>query len=149
MTSSAESSRARTAAAMRRAGQVWRASICRGTILRAMHVSSVNLAAAPTKLRIGLAQRRDGHRQAPGERARRDRPARPGRRPIASKKHHGGPDQAVYVYGEHDYAWWSEQLGRPLEPGTFGENLTVREPRNRRTRSSATACTSAPRSCSR
>ena len=46
---------------------------------------------------------------------------------IASKKHHGGPDQAVYVYGEQDYAWWSERLGRPLEPGTFGENLTVSE----------------------
>ncbi|MDX6599728.1 MAG: hypothetical protein QOE87_3615, partial [Gaiellales bacterium] len=44
---------------------------------------------------------------------------------IASKKHHGGPDQAVYVYGEDDYAWWAVELGRPLEPGTFGENLTI------------------------
>ena len=44
---------------------------------------------------------------------------------IWSKKHHGGPDQAVYVYGEDDYDWWAKELGRPLDPGTFGENLTV------------------------
>jgi MOSC domain-containing protein YiiM len=46
---------------------------------------------------------------------------------IASKKHHGGPDQAVYVYGAADYAWWSHELGREFAPGTFGENLTVSE----------------------
>lgn len=44
---------------------------------------------------------------------------------IASEKHHGGPDQAVYVYGAADYDWWSGELGREVEPGTFGENLTV------------------------
>jgi MOSC domain-containing protein YiiM len=44
---------------------------------------------------------------------------------IASKKHHGGPDQAVYVYGGADYAWWSAELERPIEPGTFGENMTI------------------------
>jgi MOSC domain-containing protein YiiM len=44
---------------------------------------------------------------------------------IVSKKHHGGPDQAVYVYGEADYEWWSRELSRTLEPGTFGENLTI------------------------
>jgi MOSC domain-containing protein YiiM len=38
---------------------------------------------------------------------------------------HGGPDQAVYVYGAADYAWWSAELGVELEPGTFGDNLTV------------------------
>lgn len=43
---------------------------------------------------------------------------------VIEKRHHGGPDQAVYVYGEADYAWWSRELGRPLEPGTFGDNLT-------------------------
>lgn len=46
---------------------------------------------------------------------------------IASMKHHGGPDQAVYVYGTTDYDWWSRELGRDLTPGTFGENLTVSE----------------------
>jgi MOSC domain-containing protein YiiM len=44
---------------------------------------------------------------------------------IVSKKHHGGPDQAVYVYGETDYEWWAKELGMDITPGTFGENLTV------------------------
>ena len=44
---------------------------------------------------------------------------------ICNTKHHGGPDQAVYVYGERDYAWWAAELGRVLEPGTFGENITI------------------------
>lgn len=44
---------------------------------------------------------------------------------IISKKHHGGPDQAVYAYGEADYEWWSKELGQKMEPGTFGENLTI------------------------
>jgi len=44
---------------------------------------------------------------------------------IVSKKHHGGPDQAVYVYGAADYAWWSKELGKEIFPGTFGENLTI------------------------
>lgn len=44
---------------------------------------------------------------------------------IGDAKHHGGPDQAVYVYGGADYAWWSAELGADLEPGTFGENLTI------------------------
>lgn len=44
---------------------------------------------------------------------------------IIDKKHHGGADQAVYLYLESDYAWWSKQLGRKLDPGTFGENLTL------------------------
>lgn len=44
---------------------------------------------------------------------------------ICDQKHHGGPDQAVYVYGGGDYAWWAATLGRALEPGTFGENLTI------------------------
>ena len=44
---------------------------------------------------------------------------------ICDKKNHGGPDQAIYVYGEVDYAWWSEELGREIAPGTFGDNLTI------------------------
>lgn len=44
---------------------------------------------------------------------------------IGDPKYHGGPDQAVYIYGAPDYVWWSEQLGHPLEPATFGENLTL------------------------
>jgi MOSC domain-containing protein YiiM len=46
---------------------------------------------------------------------------------ICDLENHGGPDQAVYVYGEPDYAWWSAALGQQLAPGTFGENLTLTE----------------------
>lgn len=46
---------------------------------------------------------------------------------IHDKKYHGGPDQAVYIYGAADYAWWSQELGRDLAPGTFGDNLTISE----------------------
>ncbi len=44
---------------------------------------------------------------------------------ICDQESHGGPDQAIYIYGAPDYAWWSEQLGRGLEPGTFGENIML------------------------
>jgi MOSC domain-containing protein YiiM len=44
---------------------------------------------------------------------------------ISDTENHGGPDQAVYVFGAPDYAWWSDELGCELAPGTFGENLTV------------------------
>ena len=44
----------------------------------------------------------------------------------ADRTVHGGPDKAVYAYGAEDTEWWSAELGRTLDPGTFGENLTVR-----------------------
>jgi len=44
---------------------------------------------------------------------------------VVDTEHHGGFDQAIYVYGAPDYAWWSAELGTELEPGTFGENLTI------------------------
>jgi MOSC domain-containing protein YiiM len=44
---------------------------------------------------------------------------------ICDTENHGGVDQAVYVYGSTDYDWWSAELGQPLSPGTFGENLTI------------------------
>ncbi len=43
---------------------------------------------------------------------------------VADEKHHGGPDQAVYVYSGDDYAWWAEHTGETPPPGRFGENLT-------------------------
>jgi len=46
---------------------------------------------------------------------------------IVSKKHHGGPDQAIYVYGAADYGCWAKELEREISPGTFGENLTISE----------------------
>lgn len=46
---------------------------------------------------------------------------------IVSKKHHGGPDQALYIYGTADYEWWANETGKELSPGTFGDNLTISE----------------------
>jgi len=43
----------------------------------------------------------------------------------ADRTVHGGPDKAVYAYAAEDYAWWEGELGAPLGPGTFGENLTT------------------------
>jgi len=40
-----------------------------------------------------------------------------------SRRHHGGPDKAVYAYAEESASWWADQLGREVEPGLFGENL--------------------------
>ena len=44
---------------------------------------------------------------------------------IADLDNHGGPDQAIYVYGTPDYDWWSKVLNWKLPPGTFGDNLTI------------------------
>ncbi len=44
---------------------------------------------------------------------------------ICDLANHGGEDQALYCYCQLDYQWWSGELGRELEPGTFGENLTI------------------------
>ena len=46
---------------------------------------------------------------------------------VCDKKNHGGPDQAIYVYGDADYAWWEQEIGKELGPGTFGDNLTISE----------------------
>lgn len=44
---------------------------------------------------------------------------------IVDTDHHGGADQAVYLYRQEDYDWWSSHLDRPPAPGMFGENLTL------------------------
>jgi MOSC domain-containing protein YiiM len=43
----------------------------------------------------------------------------------ADRRVHGGPDKAVYAYASEDTAFWSDELGRSLGPGAFGENLTT------------------------
>jgi len=42
----------------------------------------------------------------------------------ADRVHHGGPDKAVYAYGEEDLAWWRRELGA-LDDQVFGQNLTT------------------------
>ncbi|KFC71845.1 MOSC domain containing protein [Devosia sp. LC5] len=44
---------------------------------------------------------------------------------ICDRQHHGGSDQAIYVYFADDYLWWATELGQSIAPGTFGENLTI------------------------
>lgn len=44
---------------------------------------------------------------------------------VVDTRHHGGPDQAVYLYRQEDYDWFGAELGRDLAPGSFGDNLTV------------------------
>lgn len=38
-------------------------------------------------------------------------------------RHHGGVDQALYIYAQADADFWAAQLGRELPAGSFGENL--------------------------
>lgn len=44
---------------------------------------------------------------------------------IGNQRHHGGADQAIYLYARTDILWWARLLGRELPPGFFGENLTI------------------------
>ncbi|NRF11265.1 MOSC domain-containing protein [Agrobacterium pusense] len=44
---------------------------------------------------------------------------------VCNRKHHGGPDQAIYVMGSADLDFWSRSLGFAVEPGFFGENLVL------------------------
>ena len=110
---------------MRRAARCGGPPCCGRAILRAVLLSSVNIATGPTELRSGGRTIRSGIGKQPVASPVEIGPLGLAGDLIASKKHHGGPDQAVYIYGESDYAWWSAELGRALEPGTFGENLTV------------------------
>jgi MOSC domain-containing protein YiiM len=43
----------------------------------------------------------------------------------ADREVHGGEHKAVYAYAWEDTLWWQEELCRELEPGNFGENLTL------------------------
>jgi MOSC domain-containing protein YiiM len=40
--------------------------------------------------------------------------------------HHGGPDKAVCAYFHEHYPYWEHLLGKPIAPGAFGENFTLR-----------------------
>jgi MOSC domain-containing protein YiiM len=43
----------------------------------------------------------------------------------ADLESHGGADKAVYAYAREDSDWWQQELGRRVNDGLFGENLTV------------------------
>lgn len=44
---------------------------------------------------------------------------------VCDTGNHGGPDRAVYLYGQTEADRWAGELGRPLPYGWFGENLRV------------------------
>lgn len=44
---------------------------------------------------------------------------------VCKRQHHGGDDQAVYAMAREDLDAWEHELGRPLDNGGFGENLTT------------------------
>jgi MOSC domain-containing protein YiiM len=44
---------------------------------------------------------------------------------VSDTKHHGGPDQAVYVFAREDLDHWAAELGQEIRDGQFGENLTT------------------------
>jgi len=43
----------------------------------------------------------------------------------AERRAHGGADKAVYAYAVEDLGWWAREIGRPLQYGELGENLTT------------------------
>ncbi|MFF6773869.1 MOSC domain-containing protein [Streptomyces sp. NPDC012637] len=45
---------------------------------------------------------------------------------VCDLRFHGGPDRAAYAFAREDLDSWERELGRPLVPGSFGENLTTR-----------------------
>lgn len=44
---------------------------------------------------------------------------------VVDTTHHGGVDQAVYLYSDQDYAWWATELQQEMPFGMLGENLTL------------------------
>ncbi|MFC6592032.1 MOSC domain-containing protein [Deinococcus lacus] len=68
-------------------------------------ISGIRKHAVPGRVQVGLAGLEGDH--------------------VLDRRHHGGPDQAVYVYTAEDYAAWEALLGRALPAGIFGENLLV------------------------
>ncbi len=91
------------------------------------------MADPPRLLSVNLGQARaldaksglTGHFKTPVARAVRIGPLGLEGDAIVDTENHGGADQAVYLYDREDLDWWQDQLGRPLGPGSFGENLTV------------------------
>lgn len=44
---------------------------------------------------------------------------------VLNRKHHGGDEQAVYAVAREELDHWSDELGRSLANGMFGENITT------------------------
>ena len=89
-----------------------------------MHIHSIN-ASKPVKINFNHEEVLTGIFKTPvGESAHITKLGVAGDT-IADTTVHGGADQAIYLYHQEDYDWWSNELGKPIAPGTFGENLTL------------------------
>ena len=86
---------------------------------------SVNVG-RPKDLQVGSRVRTTGIFKEPQQGRVPIRGVRVGDDVQMDKRYHGGPYQAVYAYALEDYEWWARELGRDLEPGIFGENVTTR-----------------------
>lgn len=93
-------------------------------------VLTVNTAPTPVKLgelRTGIDKRPSGEPltvRAPGPRRGGLGSGLVGDS-VCNPRHHGGDDQAVYVYAREDLDAWQDRLGRELRNGMFGENITT------------------------
>jgi len=45
----------------------------------------------------------------------------------ADTVNHGNEFMRVYAYSSEDYRWWENELGSPLKPGLFGEQITTED----------------------
>ena len=44
---------------------------------------------------------------------------------VVDRVNHGGYHKAVYAYAREDAEWWEKKIGREIEAGQFGENVTT------------------------
>ncbi|MBT8086730.1 MAG: MOSC domain-containing protein [Gammaproteobacteria bacterium] len=90
----------------------------------AIRIGSINVGRAETLLHAGKSHR-TGIRKKPISGAIEVTAKGLAGDAVVDTRHHGGPDQAVYVYRAEDYEWWASQADRDFPPGIFGENLTI------------------------
>ena len=89
-----------------------------------MRLQSINVG-MPTTVDMGSGPERTAIHKTPVEGPVRVSRAGLAGNEVANHKHHGGVDQAVYIYFAADYSHFEQVLERELSPGTFGENLTI------------------------
>lgn len=90
-----------------------------------MHIVSVNVGKESVLARIGGGKITTGINKVPISGAVSVGDLGLAEDAVCDTKSHGGVDQAVYLYRQEDYEFWSAALGREVVAGSFGENLTV------------------------
>lgn len=87
-------------------------------------LNSIN-AADPAPLKVGDRVRRTGHYKQPAVAPVKIEAEGVAGDFIGNHTHHGGVDQALYLYALTDNLWWARLFGHEVPPGFFGENLTL------------------------